>query len=317
MQQYDPEFAEAIALLLPFLQKAPRPPIGDFVTRRNGTDAAWAGFMEAWPAVEDVTHQTHELVAEDGASIRVHHFSKNTGIKGHQPTAAVVYCHGGGYFCLSADLYSRIMATYASGSGAQIFGVEYRMAPEHAYPLPLQDCWSTLKWVSQQGAELGVDPTRIAVMGDSAGGGLAAGLAIMARDQGLEPPLAKQILIAAMLDNSEKEISSELARVVTWNIEDNITGWNCYLGKDATRSSYAVPARLSDVKGLPPIYMDVSDLDLFRDENLLYASRIAAVGISTELHLWPGLPHCFEVLAPRSGAATKALTARIEALCRV
>lgn len=162
MARYDTEFAEAIASFLPLLQKAPKLAIGDFEARRKGLDAAWAGFMEAWPAVDDVDRQKHILKGDDGTEILIHRFSKRTSLDCSKPmaTSAVIYCHGGGYFSLSAELYSKIMATYASGSGAQIFGVEYRTAPEHRFPVPLQDCWQALQWVHQNAKELGVHPCK-------------------------------------------------------------------------------------------------------------------------------------------------------------
>jgi acetyl esterase/lipase len=316
MPQYDAEFAEAIASFLPLLQNAPKPAIGDFETRRKGLDLAWAGFMEAWPAVDDVEPQIHILRADDGAEILIHRFSKTvaTDVSNSIATAAVLYCHGGGYFSLSAELYGKVMATYASGSGAQIFGVEYRMAPEHGFPVPLQDCWQALQWVHQNARELGIDPARIAVMGDSAGGGLAAGLAIMARDHALAPPIAKQLLVAAMLDNQNRSIAAEVSLLATWSVDDNITGWQCYIGQDANPSCYAVSAKVAEVEGLPPTYIDVSDLDIFRDENLAYGSRIAAANIPVEMVLYPGLPHCFDILAPRTSAAESARADRIRAL---
>lgn len=316
MARYDPEFADAIAAFLPLLQNAPKPVIGDFETRRKGLDAAWADFMEEWPAVNDVDRQKQMLKVDDGTEIAIHRFSKTTSLDCSQPvaTAAVIYCHGGGHFSLSAELYSKIMATYASGSGAQVFGVEYRTAPEHPFPVPLQDCWQALQWVHQNAKELGVDPARIAVMGDSAGGGLAAGLAIMARDHALDPPIAKQLLVAAMLDNQPRSIPAEMSLLAAWSIDDNIIGWQCYIGHDADPSCYAVPARVSRVEGLLPTYMDVSGLDIFRDENLAYGSRLAAADIPVEMHLYSGLPHCFEVLAPHTSAAERARADRIGAL---
>jgi acetyl esterase/lipase len=129
------------------------------------------------------------------------------------------------------------------------FAVEYRLAPEHPFPTPLEDCYAALTWVNSHAVQLGVDPTRVAIMGDSAGGGLAAGVALLARDRGLQPPLAKQILINAMLDDRNQSRFEHLQGLATWDPDDNLTGWAAYLGRveagkpDADVSIYGAPSR--------------------------------------------------------------------------
>src|SRR5262249_47030311 len=153
-------------------------------------------------------------------------------------------------------------------------------------------------------AKFRVDPKRIAIMGDSAGGGLAAGLAIMARDRGVQ--LARQILVYPMLDDRNQTPNPLIAPLITWNYDDNFTGWSALLGKDFGTdrvSPVAAPARLKDFKGLAPAYLEVGELDIFRDENIAYAQQFALAGIPVEFHLHPGAPHGAERLAPTSALA--------------
>jgi acetyl esterase/lipase len=146
--------------------------------------------------------------------------------------------------------------------------VEYRLAPEHRYPTPVEDCYSGLQWLAGHADELDVDPERIAVMGDSAGGGLAAAVALMSRDRG-GPTLAHQILIYPMLDDRNTSPDPEIVPFAVWSYDDNITGWGALLGEavgGASVSPYAAPARAIDLSGLPSCYLKVGQLDIFRDD---------------------------------------------------
>ena len=198
--------------------------------------------------------------------------------------------------------------------------VEYRLAPEHPGTTLVDDCYAGLVWLSQNAQKFNIDPTRIAVMGESAGGGIAAGVALMARDKNLQPPLAKQILIYPMLDDRNLIPNEALeALPLVWTNADNITGWTALLGDkagkpDADVSPYCAPSRVKSVVGLPPTYIDVGGLDLFRDEDLLYAQRLAAENINTEFHLYPGLPHGFELFATSIDASKRANENRQKAI---
>jgi acetyl esterase/lipase len=187
-----------------------------------------------------------------------------------------------------------------------MLSVEYRRAPEYAHPIPVEDCYAGLKWLSIYGRELGVDSARLAVMGDSAGGGLAAATALLAYDRSL--PLAKQILIYPMLDDRTTTADPALVAFAGWTYDNNYTGWHALLG-DAIGSEdvpgTAPPGRVADLTGLPGAYIEVGELDILRDESIDYARRLTANGVSAELHVHRGCPHGFD----RSGR-------EIDVVCR-
>ena len=153
-------------------------------------------------------------------------------------------------------------------------------------------------------------------MGDSAGGGLAAGVCLLARDRG-GPPIAQQLLIYPMLDDHANTPDPQLLPFLTWTYDDNVTGWAALLGASAGTDMappYAAPARATDLTGLPDTYIDVGDLDIFRDEDIAYARRLSDAGVSTELHLHPGCPHAFEILARGADVSQRAIGERIRRL---
>ncbi len=197
-----------------------------------------------------------------------------------------------------------------------MLSVDYRLAPEHPYPTPVEDAYAALTWLHEHAAELGVDPARIAVMGDSAGGGLAASLAILARDRGA-PAIARQILIMPMLDDRNVVPDPHIAPFALWSYADNVTGWGALLGAAAAGRDVpatAAAARVTDPTGLPPAYIEVGQLDIFRDESLTYALRLAQAGVEVEFHLHPGVPHEFESLAHTSDIARRVTADRVRVL---
>jgi acetyl esterase/lipase len=182
--------------------------------------------------------------------------------------------------------------------------VNYRLAPETPYPGPLDDCYRGLKWVHENADELGIDPERLGVYGVSAGGGLAAALAMLARDR-REIPLAFQLLESPMLDDRQLTPSSNLDGLPIWSRAASGFGWKSYLGSAYGRedvSPYAAPARSSDLSGLPPTYISVGTADGFRDEDIEYATRLNQAGVPTELHVYPGAPHGYQMFVD-SGVA--------------
>ncbi|KAE9963530.1 hypothetical protein BLS_009199 [Venturia inaequalis] len=171
----------------------------------------------------------------------------------------------------------------------EILGVvktrDYRLAPEVRHPTPIEDCYAVLLWLHSNAKNLGVDNSRIAVVGLSAGGGLAAALSLMARDRGLHPPIAKQILLTPMLDDRNTETDAELLPFTTWTWDDNWTGWNALLDGMAGSSgvsAYAAPARAEDLKGLPPTYVDMGSLDIFAKEAEAFVERLKEAGVDVE-----------------------------------
>jgi acetyl esterase/lipase len=215
-------------------------------------------------------------------------------------------------------IYDIVVRDYVAISGVPMLVVDYRVAPEHPHPTPVEDCYAALRWLAERAAALGVDPARLAVMGDSAGGGLAAGVSLLARDR-RGPTLAQQLLIYPMLDDRTTTPDPQLASLpfLIWTYDDNVTGWAALLGDSAGTgavSPYAAPARADDLTGLPDAYIDVGDLDIFRDEDVTYARRLADAGIPTELHVHPGCPHGFETLASGADVSRRAIGDRIRRL---
>jgi acetyl esterase/lipase len=197
-----------------------------------------------------------------------------------------------------------------------MLAVDYRLAPEHPHPTPVEDCYTGLCWLADHVDELSVDPARIGVMGDSAGGGLAAAAALLARDRG-GPHLATQILVYPMLDDRNTTPDPEIAPFAVWSYDDNTTGWGALLG-DAIGGpdvpAYAAPARATDLSGLPACYIEVGQLDIFRDEDLAYAERLSRAGVTVEFHLRPGVPHEFDTYAHASDVARRSGADRLRAL---
>lgn len=320
---YDPEFAKAIEPLLPLMAARPRVAVHDVETRRAATKEAIGAFVSLIPTSPDIQMTVHQVAAQDGYQITVHEYRMKT-VSSSTPTSAVVHAHGGGMIAGDVETFKNYVAWQVEKTGIPFFSVDYRLAPEVTGTSLVDDCFAVLVWLNQNAKAFNVDPARIAVTGESAGGGIAAGVALKARDEGLSPPLAKQILIYPMLDDrNNKPIEALEALQPVWAVADNITGWAALLGKDkagipdADVPEYAAPARAKSVNGLPPTYIDVGTLDIFRDEDLLYASRIAAENIEVELHLYPGVPHGFELLAFQSGIAQQALRNRVNAFISI
>lgn len=233
---------------------------------------------------------------------------------------ALVYLHGGGMFGGSArDTLGDVVAL-ASAVGAAVVSVEYRLAPEAPHPGPVDDCFAAVAWTVAHAAELGIDPRRVVVMGGSAGGGLAAAVALRARDAG-GPALAGQLLMCPMLDDRNDSASvRQMASLRMWNQADNELGWTTLLGDERggpNVSPYAAPARATDLSGLPPTFIDVGSADSFRDEDVAYANGIWAAGGVAELHVWPGGFHGFDAMVPHAALSRAAVHARVDWLTRL
>ncbi|GGD70101.1 alpha/beta hydrolase [Microbacterium murale] len=231
-------------------------------------------------------------------------------------SSVILYFHGGGMYHGNLDLYDGIAARLADRSGVPVLAVDYRIAPEHPHPVPVRDCYEALLWLAENATHLGFDPARIILMGDSAGGGLAAGTALMSRDLGGPIP-ALQVLIYPMLDDRTDRTPEALAPLATWNHEHNLTAWRTLLGDAAGGtevSPYAAPARAQNLVGLPDVYMETGQLDLFAAEILLFASRLADAGVQLEFHVRPGMPHGFDFAAPDAAMTMQAVADRVRAI---
>ncbi|MBF4992677.1 alpha/beta hydrolase [Arthrobacter gandavensis] len=248
--------------------------------------------------------------AADGVALRV--FTPTA----PGPHPAVYWLHGGGMIAGSVELDSAYCAALGARAGAVVVAVDYRLAPEHPFPGPLEDALAGLRWLFAAAGELDVDPGRIAVGGSSAGGGLAAGLALLNRDQD-RLPLAFLYLMYPMLDPSHSSASAcEFSSIPTWNRAHSEFAWGCYLGGASAVSPYAAPALAGDVAGLPPVLLQTAELDLFRDEDIAFAAKLMQAGVPTELHVYPGAYHGFELNCPDSFAGTQSLLDRDRALTR-
>lgn len=233
------------------------------------------------------------------------------------PVPGYLWIHGGGYILGSHEADKPVLDRLVSTFGCVAVSVEYRLAPETSYPGPLEDCFAALRHLFDHAAELGVDPDRLAIGGASAGGGLAAGLALLARDRGI--PLVHQHLIYPMIDDRLVSASSGWT-VPVWPKEMNGFGWRSYLGPlfgTDDVPAYAAPARATDLAGLPPAFVHVGTLDGFLHEDIDYAQRLLAADVPTELHVYPGAPHGFDSMAASTSLAKHANAIADRALARV
>jgi len=240
--------------------------------------------------------------------------------RGRGSGAAVFNIHGGGMVMDDRHADHERLVPLVDALGVTAVTVEYRLAPEHPHPAPVEDCYAGLVWTIEHAAELGFDPARLVVMGGSAGGGLAAGVSLLARDRG-GPRIAGQMLLCPMLDDRERTASAHQYEAVgTWQGPNNRFGWESLL-QDAVGGpdvlAYAAPARAVDLTRLPPAFVEVGAAELFRDEDVEYASRIWAVGGQAELHVWAGGYHGFERIAPDAAVSRAALDARESWLRRI
>jgi acetyl esterase/lipase len=213
----------------------------------------------------------------------------------------LLWIHGGGYIIGSVEGADAEVKTIVDRVGCVVVSVDYRLAPETRAPGAAEDCYAALKWFHQNAAELGVDPSRLAIGGDSAGGGLTAALGLITRDRG-EIKLALQVLIYPMLDDrtvTNPDPNPYVGEFV-WTPELNHLGWKCHLGQEPGSegiSYYAAPARAEDLSGLPPTFISVGSLDLFLEEDIEYARRLMRAGVPTELHVYPGGFHGYMMAA--------------------
>jgi len=212
--------------------------------------------------------------------------------KAATPSPALLYIHGGGFCFGSIETEHLGAGAAAIATNAVTVSVDYRLAPEHPFPAGVEDCYTALCWITAQAAQLGIDAERVAVTGSSAGGGLAASVALMARDRG-GPALCFQALGIPELDDRLDTASMHaFTDTPLWNRPNAEMSWRCYLGAAGGEvSPYAAPARAQDLSGLPPAYISTMEFDPLRDEGIGYALRLLEQGVSVELHQFPGTFH--------------------------
>ena len=285
------------------------------------------------PALRCAIQETQSADEESlrrGGAVELNRFSAQ-GKSGHVPLVVlrpkslghsapvVLFLHGGGLISGDATTGLTLIQDWACEVGAVLISVDYRLAPEHPFPAPLDDCFSALEWVASHGPEVGVDPLKIVLIGASAGGGLAAALALRARDQA-GPRLRAQMLLYPMLDDRARFPSSgELSGEGVWDSVSNRTGWNAYLPGRASGLDVpylAAASRAPDLSELPSTYIDVGTIDTFRDEVLDFGGRLARSQVLTEMHLWPGAFHGFDNAVPLAAISKSADYARRQWLHR-
>ena len=245
--------------------------------------------------------------------------ARPTGLRQHAPV--LYHMHGGGMIGGSNRTgMQTILQEWAEPLELAVVSVDYRLAPEHPYPAGIEDCYAGLVWLARNAETLGVDPQRVITVGGSAGGGLTAALALMARDR-KGPGILGQLMMCPMLDDRNDSVSADqMTGLGVWDRPANDLGWNALLGKNGDSSQvscYAAAARAVDLSRLPPAYIDVGAAETFRDECIQYARRIWEAGGDAELHVWSGGFHGFDQLAPHADVSRDARRTRFRWLCRL
>ncbi|MFF1903519.1 alpha/beta hydrolase [Kitasatospora sp. NPDC058218] len=278
--------------------------------------------LAALPPNDRVQYEDRTVPGPAGSpdvAVRVYRPTGSGTGEGGAGRPGILYIHGGGMITGSVRTDHRQVLPLVEAVDAVVVSVDYRLAPEHPHPAPVEDCYAALCWMADHAADLGIDPARLALYGGSAGGGLATGVALLARDRGT-PGVAFQMLPYPMLDDRNTTPSShEITDIGIWDRVANLQGWQSLLGDRAGTedvSPYAAPARARDLRGLPPTFLDVGDLDLFRDEDIAFANRLMQAGVPVELHVYPGGIHASELLAPDAELSTRITGYRTAALRR-
>jgi acetyl esterase/lipase len=283
--EFDPEIAPLVAAMPQFS--------GGTIEE---TRALFSAAIAALPAYEPPVPLTivDDLVpaGETGPEVPVRVYTPAD--PSSTPTPCLLYLHGGAFTVGNLDTEHRSAARLAAEAETVVVSVDYRLAPEHPFPAAVDDCAAALAWVTEHAHDLGIDRDRIAVRGASAGGGLAAALALHARDHG-GPALCFQVLLMPEIDDRlDTPSMQQFVDTPMWDRGRAEMSWTSYLGRapgGSDVSPYAAPARAVDLAGLPPAYVSVCEFDPLRDEGITYAQRLVQAGVHTELHLYPGTFH--------------------------
>ncbi|MFF2027223.1 alpha/beta hydrolase [Streptomyces sp. NPDC058171] len=283
----DPELAAAVTML-------PKIDFGDLPAARATFDALTGTLLTdlSYDGVDLRTITAPGLDGDQDVTIR---FFTPQNVEG--PLPVLVWIHGGGFAIGTSESSDPYCVDVVRALGLAVANVEYRLAPETPFPGPLNDCYAALSYVHAHADELGIDPTRIAVGGQSAGGGLAAGAVLKARDEGVVPVAFQLLEIPELDDRLTTTSMTEFVDTPLWHRPNAILSWQFYLGEgysgpeDPNVSIYAAPARATDLAGLPPTYLCTMELDPLRDEGIDYALRLLRAGVSVELHSFPGTFH--------------------------
>ena len=263
-----------------------------------------------------VAARLETLTRPDGSSqvLRVFHPRHAAG-----PRPMLLWIHGGGFLIGTPAQDDAVSLAFAEQLQCVVVAPTYRLAPEHPYPAPMDDVYAALKWLHANAAALNGRVDRIAIAGASAGGGLAAGLTLLARDR-QKVPVAAQVLVYPMLDDRSHGAAHFSMHHRLWGIRSNAFGWRSYLGAGFGTEpipAYAAPARANELQGLPPTWIGVGTVDLFHDEDVAYAQRLRAAGVTVELEIVPGAFHGFDAVRRKSQVAKDFFASQVRMLLRV
>jgi acetyl esterase/lipase len=292
---------------------------GDWRAIRDGDAMSAIIDGRFWPSPE-VSWTDGTVHRQDGGAVPIRVYRRG----GSGSRAIVVYVHGGGLISGNLDVYNRRCSAYVQATGIPMVSVGYGLAPEHPFPRAHDDILTVVHDIHSNAEGWGVDRHRIGIAGDSAGGGLAAGVALRLRDDAgpQTARLACQLLVYPMLDDRNLSPAPDdpamHSRWISWSYSANATGWGAYLGTAPKEgaSPYAVPARAADLAGLPPSFVSVGTLDIFRDEDEAYVERLRAAGVPVEFRLIDAVPHGFDVIAPKAAVTRREWDARFAFLTR-
>lgn len=282
--------------------------VEDVLQLRSFIDSYINSLMKKIPDQDNIRVTNHQVLVDAGQSLEVHWYYDPRS----DARSTIVYAHGGGMICGSVDIYDRLIRYYVAKTGVPFLAVNYRLAPEQVKQPLAEDVVTAIRWLVEKSEEMSADPTRIAVMGDSGGGGVAAAAAIICRDRKLD--LAAQILIYPMLDDRTVKPDPLIEPLTTWTYQNNIIAWNAVLGDSRGTENVSperAPGRLKEFHGLPQTYLEIGDLDIFRDESIRYASGLLAAGVHCELHVHAGVPHGIEMMDFESQFTQRVLAERI------
>ena len=302
-ERLDPELKGPIEMLM----NQPQLMSFDDLPKARAASTQMIEAMKAMqPEIPGVVTKDKTIPGPKGASdiaIRIYRPEK---LAGQAP--ALLWIHGGGYMLGNIEQEDMGAKQFALAGECVVVATEYRLAPENPYPAPLEDCYAGLKWLAGHTKELRVDRSRIAIGGASAGGGLTAGLALLARDRA-EIPIIFQLLVYPMINDCNIAPASDtLQDTLFWTRDANRIGWKSYLGCEPGGEGiacYAAATRATDLEGLPPAYIAVGDLDLFAQEDIEYGRRLVEAGVPTELHVYAGGCHAFDMMVPASSISKR------------
>ena len=305
-------FIPALARLN-FLERGkPAPAINDVPALRNRAAGMAAWLTQQFGQVPDITINDHQL-----GELRIREYRpEHMRVEG-LPSPAIFHIHGGGMIMSTVEAYDQRCSAYAKATGFPVYSVDYRLAPEHPYPAAIDDCFNAFQWLVDNAESLNINPRHIALLGNSAGSGLAAALSLRLRDTNSTQPSC-QVLIYPMLDHRTVTMKPGWEKTwLYWSFQDNLTAWNAYLGSQSSKDNppmYSVPALATDLSGLPDTYICVGTADIFLEEDLEFADRLEAAGVSTVVEVIEGAPHNFDYLAPHCSKARRSWRSRFNYL---